>query len=166
MRGVTTIPPGALRTFTAAQYKLYDRMRHPRAFEVARQEGTEPDFSALRGARQCLVVTFRRSGEPVPTPVNFGLSDDGRLYFRSEPDVAKVRRLRRDPHVRVCACNLRAKPRGPLAEGIARVLPGTESEHAYAVVSANWRTYMEPFERTLDRLGVPTVYIEVVPAGA
>jgi PPOX class probable F420-dependent enzyme len=148
----------------ALQYKLYDRMRHPRAFEVAREEGTAPDFSALRGVRQCLVVTFRKSGEPVPTPVNFGLSDDGRLYFRSEPHVAKIRRIRRDPHVRVCPCNLRGKPLGPLAEGTARILPPSENERAREIVAANWSAVMKPFERGGDRIGLAMVYVEVTPA--
>lgn len=148
----------------AAQYKVYDRMRHRRAFEIAREEGTAKDFDSLRKARQCLVVTFRRSGEPVPTPVNFGLSDDGRLYFRSEPHVAKIKRLTRDPHVRVCACNLRGKPRGPLVEATARVLPESETERANAIVEANWRLDMKIFERSYDRIGVPEVYVEVAPA--
>lgn len=148
----------------AAQYKVYDRMRHRRAFEIAREEGTAKDFESLRKARQCLVVTFRRSGEPVPTPVNFGLSDDGRLYFRSEPHVAKIKRLKRDSHVRVCACNLRGKPRGSLVEATARVLPESETERANAIVEANWRLDMKIFERSYDRIGVPEVYVEVTPA--
>ena len=149
----------------ALQYKLYDRMRHRKAFEVARQEGVAGDFEGFRGARQCLVVTFKRSGEGVPTPVNFGLSDDGRLYFRSEPHVAKVRRIQRDPHVRVCPCSFRGKPLGPLVEGRARVLPESENERAYSIVASNWRSDMRPFEKTLDRIGVPEVYVEVTPAG-
>jgi PPOX class probable F420-dependent enzyme len=150
----------------ALQYKVLDGLRHRRAFEVARERGTEPDFESLRGHRQCLVVTFRRSGEPVPTPVNFGLSDDGKLYFRSEPRVAKVTRLRRDPHVRVCACNLRGKPLGPLAEGTARVVSESEQERAYSIVAANWRADMKPLELALDRIGIPVLYVEVAPAGA
>jgi PPOX class probable F420-dependent enzyme len=150
----------------ALQYKLYDRWRHRRAFEIAREQGTEPDFAALEGARQCLLVTFKASEEPVPTPVNFGLSGDGKLYFRSEPHVAKIRRLTRNPHVRVCACSMRGKPLSPLAEGSARVLPESEYAHAESIVSANWRIDMRPFERMLDRIGVPEVYVEVTPAGA
>ena len=148
----------------ALQYRFYDRMRHRRAFEIAREEGTAQDFQSLRKARQCLVVTFKRSGEPVPTPVNFGLSDDGRLYFRSEPHVAKIKRLRRDPHVRVCACNLRGKPTGPLAEATARVLPESENERANGFVEANWRFDVKLIERAYDRIGVPEVYVEVTPA--
>ena len=146
------------------QYKVYDRMRHRRAFEVAREPGTAPDFSALRGARQALVVTFKRSGEPVPTPVNFGLDDEGRLYFRSEPHVAKVRRIRNDPHVRVCPCNMRGKPSGPATEGRARVVPPEEEEHAASVVASNWSASMRTFERTGDRMGIPAAYVEVTPA--
>ena len=148
----------------AAQYKVYDRMRSKRAFDAAREPGTAPDFEHMRGARQALVVTFKRSGSPVPTPVNFGLDDEGRLYFRSEPHVAKVKRLARDPHVRVCRCNVRGKPRGPAAEGRARVLPPGEEERAAALVAANWRPEVRLVERGYDRIGVPEVYVEVTPA--
>jgi PPOX class probable F420-dependent enzyme len=149
----------------AAQYKVFDRMRHRRAFEVAREEGTAHDFEHFKGARQALVVTFKRSGEPVPTPINFGLSDDGKLYFRSEPHVAKVRRLKRDPHVRACPCNVRGKPRGPMVECTARVLPEAENERAYSIVASNWRPDVRIIERAYDRIGVPEVYVELAPVG-
>jgi PPOX class probable F420-dependent enzyme len=147
-----------------AQYRVYDRMRHPRAFEVAREPGTATGFESLRGVRQALVVTFKRSGEPVPTPVNFGLGDDGLLYFRSEPRVAKIRRIRNDPHVRVCACNFRGKPTGPVAEGSARVLPPDEERRAYDALDANWGAGSRPYEKIADRLPVELVYVEVTPA--
>jgi uncharacterized protein len=140
-------------------------MRHREAFEAADREGTAPDFEALRGARQCLVVTFKRSGEAVPTPVNFGLSDDGLLYFRSEPVSAKVRRIRREPRVRVCGCSVRGKPRGPMAEGIARVLQQAESERADSIIESNWSPPMRVLERGLDRLPLELAYVEVTPAG-
>lgn len=147
----------------ALQYKLFDRLRHPRAFELAREHGTAQGFEGFRGARQALVVTFKRSGEPVPTPVNFGLSGDGKLYFRSEPHVAKIRRLRHDPHLRVCPCNLRGKPLGPFVEATARVLPESENERCHAIVAANWRFETKLLERTYERIGVPEVYVEVTP---
>jgi PPOX class probable F420-dependent enzyme len=148
----------------AMQYKVVDRMRHPRAFEVAREEGTAQDFEGFQGARQALVVTFKQSGEPVPTPINFGLSG-GRLYFRSEPHVAKIRRLKRDPHVRLCPCNLRGKPLGPMVEARAEVVPQTENERCHAIVQANWRFDTRLLERTYDRFSVPEVFVEVTPQG-
>jgi uncharacterized protein len=150
----------------ALQYKVFNRMRHRQAFEVAHQEGEASSFDEFRGRRQCLLVSFRRDGEPVPTPVNFGLGDDGRLYFRSEPHVAKIARIRRDPHVRICPCNMRGKPTGPLVEGTARILASDEEPRAYAIVAANWRADMRIIEHGYDRIGVPAVYVEVAPAGA
>jgi PPOX class probable F420-dependent enzyme len=154
-----------IKTLADLQYRLLDRMRHREAFEAARREGTASDFESLRAARQCLVVSFKRSGEPVPTPVNFGLSDEGRLYFRSEPRSAKVRRIRRDPHVRVCACDMRGKPNGPLAEGAARIVPRSENERADSIVASNWNAPMKVLERGLDRLPLELAYVEVTPAG-
>jgi len=126
-----------MRRLIDANYRFLDRMRHRRAFEAAGRPGTARDFATFEGARQCLVVSFRRSGEPVPTPVNFGLSG-GRLYFRSEPRSGKVKRIRRDPHVRVCPCNLRGKPTGPSVEGTARVLTADEQDRADAALARNW----------------------------
>jgi PPOX class probable F420-dependent enzyme len=145
------------------QYRALDRARHRRAFEVAHEPGTATSFDSLRGARQCLIVTVKRSGEPVPTPVNFGLGD-GKLYFRSEPRSAKVRRIQRDPRVRVCACNIRGKPSGPVVEGRARVLTQAESTEAEGAVAGNWSAAMRPLERGLEVLPVEMVYVEVVPA--
>jgi uncharacterized protein len=148
--------------FMAMQYKVFDRMRHPRAFEVAQEVGTAQNFDGFRSARQALVVTFKRSGVPVPTPINFGLSD-GKLYFRSEPHVAKIKRLERDPHVRLCPCNLRGKPLGAMVEARAEVLPRRENERCHAIVKANWRFDTKLLERTYDRIGVPEIYVEVTP---
>jgi PPOX class probable F420-dependent enzyme len=150
--------------FAALEYKLFDAMRHKRAFEIAEEKGTARDFEHFRGARQALIVTFKRSGEAVPTPVNFGLSDDGKIYFRSEPHVAKLRRIRNNPRVRVCPCSMRGKPTGELAEGVARILPESENERALAVIEANWRPEVKVIERGIDRVGITSAYVELAPA--
>jgi uncharacterized protein len=145
------------------QYRFYDRMRHPQSFEVAAKPGAAADFGALQGHHYCLVVTFKRSGEPVPTPVLFGL-DGEKLYFRTENGVAKVKRLRRDQRVRVGPCNWRAKPLGPLTDGIARILSGPEAENARQVL---WRSYTRPmraYEGTIDKLPADLLYVEVSPS--
>jgi PPOX class probable F420-dependent enzyme len=142
-------------------YPVMNRGRHRKASLAAREPAGAGDFEALRGRRQALVVTYRRSGEPVPTPVNHGLSQDGRLYFRSEPDAWKIKRIAHTPRVLVIPCNLRGKPLGPGCEATARILDGAEREAAERLVNANWSTSMRVAERTLDRLGVPEAYVEV-----
>jgi PPOX class probable F420-dependent enzyme len=148
------------------QNKFLDAIRHRGAFEIARRPGVTGDFSSFRGRRQCLLVTFKRSGDAVPSPVNFGLSDEGLLYFRCDPGSAKLKRLNRDSHVRVCACSFRGKPLGPLVEGTARMLDGAEAERAHAVVAANWDLFNRLYEGAVDRMDVPITYVEVRPASS
>ncbi|MGH2980790.1 MAG: pyridoxamine 5'-phosphate oxidase family protein, partial [Solirubrobacterales bacterium] len=91
-------------------------------------------------------------------------SEDGRLYFRSEPRSAKVRRIRRNPQVRVCACNMRGKPRGPSVEGRARVVADSEAPGADSALASNWTPGMKLFERGLERLPLELAFVEVEPA--
>jgi PPOX class probable F420-dependent enzyme len=144
-------------------YRLIERMRDPGAFEAAATEGSALDFEHMHGAKQCLLVSFKRSGEPVPTPVNFGLSD-GRLYFRCEPRSGKVKRIRLDPHVRIAPCNLRGRPSGPVAEGRARVLAGEETKLADRALAGNWSAPTKAAERALEQLPIEIAYVEVEPA--
>jgi PPOX class probable F420-dependent enzyme len=146
--------------------RFYDRMRDRRAFEAARGEAAAQGFDGLRGHKYCLLVTYRLSGEPVPTPVWFGLDADGRLYINTEADSAKVKRIRADPRARVAPANVRGKPVGPLAEGSARVL-GSAEENARAeqALRSNYGLGRKLYEDVLGRaMGVPTVYLEVTPA--
>src|SRR5258708_32906806 len=104
--------------------RLYDGLRHGDAFSAAREEPTAHGFDGLRGHKYCLLISFRRSGEPVPTPVWFGLDADGRLFVRTEAGAAKVKRIRADGRVRVAPASSRGKPTGPLAAGAAPVTAG------------------------------------------
>ena len=62
----------ALRGVVDLQYRALDRVRHRHASEMARRPGTASDFGAMRGARQCLVVTFKRSGKTIGWDPNLG----------------------------------------------------------------------------------------------
>ena len=140
-------------------------MRSPKAAEAARQPGQSGDFQAFRGAKYTLLVTFKRSGEPVPTPIWAGLGENGCLYVRTERDVAKVKRVRNDPHVRVAPCNVRGKPKGPLIEGRARVVAPEEEEHAERVIAQHFGLGRRVYEGSMGAVAGPMVYIEVSPAG-
>ena len=148
----------------ALQNRFLDSIRHKDAFEIAKQPGTIGDFSSFRGKRQALLVTFKRSGDAVPSPVNFGLSGAGLLYFRCDPGSAKVKRMKNNARVRVCACSFRGKPLGPLVEGTARILDGAEAERARAIVAANWDLFNRIFEGAVDRMNVPITFVEVRPS--
>jgi PPOX class probable F420-dependent enzyme len=114
-----------------ASYWLYDRSRHKTASEAAAQPGTVPDFSGFENHKYALLVTFRKDGTAVPTPVWFALLGGHRFIASTEERTAKVRRIRRDPRARVFPCDPRGKPLGPSVEGTARLL-ATKEERAEA----------------------------------
>jgi PPOX class probable F420-dependent enzyme len=151
-----------VQSIARLQYRIFDRMRHREAFRVARQPAAATDFEPLHGHHYCLLVTFRRSGEPVPTPVLFGMHD-GKLYLRTDTATAKVARIRNDSRVLVGPANSRGKPRGPLARGTARLMSVEENDAAYGVLRQSYRPMQRLGERMIDLLPIEMTYIEVVP---
>jgi PPOX class probable F420-dependent enzyme len=71
------------------------------------------DFEALFPGRYLSVTSFKRDGTGVATPVWF-VSDGARLFALTDLHSAKVRRMRRNPHVQIASCRadgkLRAEP--------------------------------------------------------
>jgi PPOX class probable F420-dependent enzyme len=144
-----------------------DKLRHRGAFDVGTMTPTGTDFTGFDKARQIVLVTFKRSGEAMPSPINHGVAD-GKLYVRTDPSTGKVKRLRNDPNVVVVPCNLRGKPKGQAVAGVARILPESEHAHAEEAIAANWSLPMKVFERGLDKgsqaFGIDMAYIEITRA--
>jgi PPOX class probable F420-dependent enzyme len=114
----------------------------------------------LEGHRHCTVVSYRRSGEPVATPVWFGV-DDGRVYFRSLDGAAKLKRIARNPSVLVAPCTPRGKPTAPAFAGRARILPPAEADQAERVIQANYGPGRRAYEWAIRDAAAR--YVEVVP---
>jgi PPOX class probable F420-dependent enzyme len=144
-----------------ASYWFYNRGRHKAAFDAAVQPGTAADFAAMHGHKYALLVTFRRDGTAVPTPVWFALLDDRHLVTRTEERTAKVRRIRNDPRVRVFPCDPRGKPLAAGVESIARILRAREEcERAEAALDRHYGRTRRIYERLMaDKRGM--VYLEI-----
>jgi uncharacterized protein len=147
-----------------ASHWFYDRARDKTAFESAAQPGTASDFSGLQAHKYALLVTFRKDGTAVPTPVWFGLLDDRRFVARTEARTAKVRRIHRDPRARVFPCDPRGKPLGRGVEGTARILNAPEEcERAEAALDRHYGRTRRIYEKLMaDQSGM--VYLEVAPS--
>ena len=142
-------------------YWVYDHGRHKDAFAVAEQPGTAPDFSGMRDHEYALLVTFRRDGTAVPTPVWFALLDDSHFVTATEERTAKVRRLRHDPRVRVFPSDPRGKPLGPGVEGSARILEaGPESERAEAALDRHYGRKRRIYESVMT-YSSDMLYVEI-----
>jgi len=142
-----------------ASDRFYDRMRSSKAQDVAETAPTG-SLADLQGRKYCVLVTYKKSGEPMPSPLWFG-TGNGKLYFHTGAGTAKVRRIERNPQVRVAAATTRGRPLSPPLVGTARVLPIDEAAEAERCLQANYglgrRLYL--------RLGqkVASVYVEVTP---
>ena len=75
----------------------------------------------LADARFISLVTYRRTGEPVATPVLFAFDGD-RLLVRTAHDAGKLKRLAHTSRVSVAPCDQRGRVLGPAVSGEARVL--------------------------------------------
>ena len=78
-------------------------------------------FYALAQARYVNLETFRKNGTGVQTPV-WAAPDGDRLVVFTNGDSYKVKRLRRNPKIRIAECNVRGGLKGPWHEGGARVV--------------------------------------------
>lgn len=145
-------------------FRGMDKLRHREAFDIG--EPTGSDFTGFDRARQIVLVTFKRSGEAMPSPINHGVAD-GKLYVRTDASTGKVKRVRNNARVVVVPCNLRGKPTGQPVAGIARILPEPEHARADAAIAANWSPAMRVFEKTLEKsssaFDIPMAYIEISP---
>jgi PPOX class probable F420-dependent enzyme len=139
-------------------YSFLGRIRHPAASQLS--AGGRHDFVELRGHKHCLVVTYRRSGEAIPTPVWFGIAD-GKVYFRSEERVAKIKRIRANDRVLIAPCDNRGKPLGEAVDGRARVLPPEDEHHAESAIQSNFGLGRRIYEGVAMNLGPKGVYVEV-----
>jgi PPOX class probable F420-dependent enzyme len=78
------------------------------------------DTKGLGRERYVSLTTFKRDGTPVSTPVWIA-AEDGHLLVWSAAATWKVKRIRRDPHVRLTPCNASGKPRGEAVEATATI---------------------------------------------
>jgi uncharacterized protein len=86
-------------------------------------------FSAFEKHQYMNLVTFRKSGAAVKTPVWF-VKEATRLVMYTMPITGKFKRIRNNPRVTVAPSNGRGNPLGGAIEGYARIIQGEEAERA------------------------------------
>jgi uncharacterized protein len=148
--------PGAL---PGARMAARTAPRGARAVVEAPRIGSLED---VRAHKRALLVTYRRDGTPVPTPV-WAAEAGGRLYVRTERTAGKVKRLRRDSRMLVAPCTVRGKPLGPPFEATARMLPSEAESHAERVLAGRYGLGRALFEWAMDRMRVDMGYLEITP---
>lgn len=105
-------------------------VNYPRA-EANPVNGAEHSDTIARfsGRRYINLESYKKSGESKLTPVQ-SIEDAGLIYVRTDPRTWKVKRIRRNPSVRIVPSDRNGKPTEGCAAGEARILEGEESNRA------------------------------------
>jgi uncharacterized protein len=77
--------------------------------------------------------SVKRDGIPVQTPVWFA-EDHGVLYVYTLANAGKVKRIRRNPRIRIAPCTIRGKVIGPWVEAEATIVDATTAAHGHALL--------------------------------
>jgi len=80
---------------------------------------TPPSLEDLAAERYVSLVTFRRNGNGVSTPI-WVASCDGKLYAVTNGTSVKMKRLEANDRIRLAACDARGRVRGEWVEGHGR----------------------------------------------
>ncbi|MFJ2828358.1 PPOX class F420-dependent oxidoreductase [Streptomyces sp. NPDC087263] len=88
------------------------------------------------------LTTFRRNGQPVPTPVG-GLVHDGTLYALTPPESGKVKRIRNTPQVTITPCNMNGTvpADSPGVSATARLLDPAETARVQEMMKRRFLMY-------------------------
>lgn len=114
--------------------------------------------------KRTLLVTFRRSGAAVATPV-WAAEGERRFYVRSERTAGKIKRLRNDSRVLIAPCTVRGRPLGAPLEARASVVASEREPLAERALARRYGLGRALFEWTFDRLRIDMCYLEIVPGG-
>lgn len=80
---------------------------------------------------QCInLETYRKTGEPVRTPVWFTVDGESTLFVVTRSETGKVKRLRNNQNVRIMPCGMRGEPRGEWVGAKARMATQEELQRA------------------------------------
>ena len=94
------------------------------------------------------LTSFKRDGTGVATAVWFA-NDNGHLLVETDGESYKVKRIRRDPHVRIALCDARGRVRGDPVEADATILPDNDRKRVEQLLARKYR---------IDRYTVLPIY--------
>lgn len=92
--------------------------------------GKPEALSQFQGENVISLETYRKNGEPVRTPVWF-LEENGILYVHTDDRTGKVKRIRRNPKVRVAPSHFRGKPKSEYVDARAELESSPETVESY-----------------------------------
>ncbi len=102
---------------------------------------TRDVLATLEGEKYVSLETFKKSGVGVKTAVWFAAAGDA-LYFFTNGESWKVKRLRNNPACKIAACTVSGKVTGPWFDGTCELLEGDGAQVAYKALRGKYGVQM------------------------
>jgi len=114
-------------------------------------------WEPIRRARCLALTTYKKDGTPVTTPMWVAV-DGNRILTTSDFDAWKLKRIERNPRVRLAPCTIRGRVTGDFVDGRARVMTEAETQEAIAGKKRRYAMF-----RVMVRVRKRQVGIEITP---
>jgi PPOX class probable F420-dependent enzyme len=141
---------------------LYEWWRHPQATLAGWPAAPSNSVMHLSGSKYLLLETERAKGTQAPTPMWFAAIDE-RVFLRTEAGSPKVRRISKQPIVKVAACRMRGKPVGGYLDCMARIVPPEREGEAEAALRRGYGLLRRLFNLVVHN---DHTYLELTPLAA
>jgi len=120
------------------------------------------ELDTLRQTKTILLTTYKRSGDPVATPVSIAFADD-RAFFRTYDKAGKAKRLRNNPEVEAAPSSFGGKATGDAIHARAVLLDGQDAKLAAKLLAKNQRLLQGTLVPIFHRLkGYRTLHYELI----
>ena len=95
---------------------------------------------SIASAKYVSLVTLRKSGEAVPSPVWIAPLADGRAGFTTEANSGKVKRIRNNNAVTLQECTMRGKliEGAPVVSATAEVVSGAAHDEVHRAIRSKY----------------------------
>jgi hypothetical protein len=110
-----------------------------------------PPAAAIARHDYVNLTSYRRDGTPLSTPV-WCVARGDFLFVWTRADSGKVKRINRDPVVRVAVCTVRGRPLSPAWPATARVIGGGGEEMVRALMADKYGSWKIRWSLRLERL--------------
>ena len=77
-----------------------------------------------------MLESYADNGNPIQSPV-WILQDNGMIYFRTDPSTGKVRRIQKNPTVRIAPADISGEILGSWVKGEAHFAEGEEAKRVF-----------------------------------
>ena len=93
---------------------------------------SSPNLAPFAGQKYLNLESVKRDGTPVQTPVWFA-EEQGVLYVYTLAKAGKVKRIRRNPRIRIAPCTMRGTVIGPWVEAEATIVDATTAAYGHTL---------------------------------